>query len=130
VEDFAAIGEWVSRALGYYDLFAEGVNKVVIGQKSLAVESDTLLFDVIKTWVSRTGGNADWKTPEILWEELESCADGPLFTKKYQGAINLGKKLWVLQDTLRTMYAVSWRPAGPGRREWRIRSKGVNSEQG
>lgn len=126
VQDFAAIGEWAAIALGYQQEFVEASKLIVVGQKALNVESDQLFFDTLSAWAKATyttnTTQPTFKTVEVLWDELTSCdpSGNNGFTKKYTGPQNLSRKLWVLQDTLKGMYDIQWKPAPDGRREWRI----------
>lgn len=126
IEDFAKFGEWCSLALGCLDDFRTGVQKVVVGQKELNVETDQILFTYIDDWLERTGGT-DGISPTELWQQLSALPsiESAAFMKRYPNPIVLGKKLWNLQATMQDKYKVDWEPVSGGGRLWTLRPRTI-----
>lgn len=106
IEDFARTGYWIASALGTQKQFTDALRSVSKGTKTLNLDEDQVLVNALKAYVER-GRAGTWKTPGALWSELPLVAPDPTaFVKLYRGAVNLGKKLLVLQDSLKEVLPV------------------------
>lgn len=106
VEDFARTGYWIATALGVSAQFSAALKSVSKGAKALNLDEDQVLVNALRIYIDR-GKAGDWKTPGTLWSELPLYApDAPAFVKLYRGAVYLGKKLLVLQDSLKELFQV------------------------
>jgi energy-coupling factor transporter ATP-binding protein EcfA2 len=128
VEDFARIGYWIAKALGYEKLFVTALGKVRMGQKAFNLEEEQMLVTAISSLCSKQKEPA-WRSAGNLWSELELVSKDPqAFAKTYRNAVFLGKKLWALQESLNEMFDVKWTfDSNKGSRVWMIGNKGVDS---
>lgn len=130
IEDFARLGLWFARAVSplMEARFRSAISKIAGRQRSFNLEEDQVLVAALKRYVEKQEKLA--KPPAYvpigtLWERLSELAtDQHEFQKQYKGARALYSKLWVAQNTLRTLFDVDWKDdAGIGARTWRIAPK-------
>lgn len=137
VEDFARFGFWIAQGLHIGTEFAAALDTIRSGQKLFVLEEDSILVEVISEYIERQkrhqqaqNGVASntattttpipmYKTVGQWWMTFCAVAKDPLtFQRKYTNAVQLGKKLWVLQDALRELFDVTWKPDPRGTRVW------------
>lgn len=125
VEDFARVGFWIARALGYEDAFVRAVSKIRTNQKMFSMEEEQLLVDAIVRLVQSDKKAAPteerWRTPGQLWSALSEIHtnDTPGFQKQYRNGMYLGKKLWNLMDALKEIFDVKFKfDTVKGSRAW------------
>jgi ABC-type dipeptide/oligopeptide/nickel transport system ATPase component len=111
VEDFAALGQRVSNALGCSQDFYDAVESLVRHQKGFTLEEDSMLVDIIARFIkSPRRKSQDFMTPAKLWAEWDQMSGGGMtdrsFQKQYGNSIKLGKKLLVMMDSLRYRFVV------------------------
>jgi GTPase SAR1 family protein len=105
VEDFARTGHWIAIALGLEDHFRRALEAVSRGTKALNLNEDQVLVDAIRIYIERGKYTNQWRTPGQLWNDLQILApDSNSFAKLYRGSVYLGKKLLVLQDSLKELF--------------------------
>lgn len=110
VEDFARLGLWISRALGIENEFVSAIGNIRTGQRSFSLDEDRMLVDAL-TRLTASKGRLERKTAGQLWGLLEGggvAADPVAFSRTYRSSIALGKKLLNLQDSLKTMFDITW----------------------
>jgi hypothetical protein len=124
VEDFARMGYWIASALGIERGFSSALESVGHGTKGLNLTEDQILVDAIRIYIAK-GKGQDWHTPSQLWSDLQIYAPDPVGLKKlYRGAVYLGKKLLVLQDSLKEVFEVEGRfDRDQSQRFWRFSAK-------
>jgi hypothetical protein len=106
IEDFARTGYWIATALGCTDQFRDALQTVSRTTKNMNLSEDQVLVDAINVLI-RKGKGGDWQTPGQLWTTLSLIApDSHAFVRLYRGAVFLGKKLLVLQDSLKEVFDV------------------------
>lgn len=127
VQDFARCGLWIARACGIADQFIGAITSLRDVQKAFTLEEDGILMDAIERWLAVANNPAEYRTPGQIWPLIEAKAvDSQEFKKRYRNAVALGKKLWALQDALKSVYDVDWRyNTSKGSREWKIVPKGT-----
>lgn len=109
IEDFARLGTWIATALGEVEEFKSAIDAVRNDQKIFTLEEEQLLVDALRQFMARSKDPGAWRTPSQLWTALEAyTADQPGFVKRYRNPMVLGRKLWSLQDSLRTTLNVDW----------------------
>ena len=125
VNDFARLGIWISRALGYETAFREGLTLNASEQVAFNLEEEDILVDTIHRWLARTpDASKEWHTMADLWSAWSLIAsDGIAFSKLYRNAVSLSKKLWALQDTLSNVFSVEYMLDKNGVRQWRFANK-------
>lgn len=112
IEDFSYYGLWFARANGpaMEDSFKRAIKKVQGGQRSFNLEEDQLLVSAITKLVRSRKHEPKFDGVETLFSELSACStDSELFRRLYKGAQQLGRKLWVMQDSLKQMFEVEWK---------------------
>lgn len=124
IEDFAKIGLWIARALGCEKEFRVGLERVKTGQRSFTLEEESLLTTALRRYTEKEGAG-DWKTLGQLWGKLELLSDDvSSFIKTYKNSVALGKKLWSMQDALKTEFDIEWRnEPSKSMKLWRICKK-------
>lgn len=128
IEDFASIGYWIASALGIEATFKGAIEYMRSSQRALALEQDTLLTDAINRWHTIQLKNDpskidEFRAPSQLWSVLSSAAqDERQFALEHGNAMRLGRKLWALQDALKSAYDIEWTyDSHKHARVWRIR---------
>lgn len=125
ISDFAKIGFWTARALGFEDDFRKAITANIGEQKQFNLEEEQVLIDAIADWL-RKSPNASkkfWGTGELFSQLEMTASDEQAFRKLYTNAVSLGKKLWALQDTLTGVFSVEFQTGDRGSREWRFQNK-------
>lgn len=121
VNDFAKIGLWIAKALGFEDDFRSAI--VVNGQEQIHfnLEEEEALVTVIKQWSTKVH-NKEWYTAGELWQMWSLMVDDAgAFQRAYKNAVGLGKKLWTMQETLKTVAQIEYsQDDKTGVRMWRI----------
>lgn len=112
VEDFARVGYWIAKALDIQRDFEGAITTLRSEQRSFALEDDSLLIKAITksldTW--SVDNQQEWRGPGQLWQYFKSFSGEPLaFEKNYRNAVALGRKLWSLQEALKSVYRVEWK---------------------
>lgn len=130
VEDFARVGYWIATGVGKQKEFSDLIGKLKGVQHSFSIEEEQLLIVSLRSFLQKKSSNGkvpheEWKTAGQWWSVLETCSSDPqAFNKSYRNAVNLGKKLWSLQDTLKEIFEVEWKVDSlTGTRVWRISPK-------
>lgn len=126
VEDFSYYGLWFARAGGpEMELsFRRAIAKIRGGQRSYNLEEDAQLVSAITKFVRARKSEPNFTDATSLWNMLCTCApDQDQFKKAYRNAQQLGRKLWVMQDSLKTMFDVEWQQSPTGTRLWKLSIK-------
>ncbi len=125
INDFAKIGLWAARALGFESDFRAAIAMNVGEQKQFNLEEEQVLIDAIARWLkaSPKAGDKFWGTGDLFSELEMATSDEQAFRKLYTNAVSLGKKLWALQDTLTSVFSVEFQTGDRGSREWRFSNK-------
>lgn len=124
VNDFARIGLWTARANDYEADFTSAVATNTTEQVSFNLEEEDLLVDTIKRWLERTNGGQDkYVSVADLWSRWRiDTRDEQNFERAYRNALKLGRKLWALHATLKSVFDIDFKYDGDeGKRLWRIR---------
>lgn len=125
ISDFAKIGLWAAKALGFEADFRAAVTTNIGEQKQFNLEEEQVLIDAISDWLTKMpkAANKFWGTGELFNQLEMATGDEQAFRKLYTNAVNLGKKLWALQDTLTGVFAVEYQMGERGSREWKFGNK-------
>lgn len=121
IEDFAHIGYRISKGLEISESFKVAIKNISRKQKEFNLDEEHILVTALQTLVTRKPSD-EFKTSDTLCQELENCCSDPLTFRRLYGNIKLGKKLWSLHDSLKTVFDIEWK-SDPIRasRTWRIR---------
>lgn len=123
VNDFARIGMRIAQALGFAEDFVSALQVNIKEQVSFNLEEEDVLTDAIKTWMgSKFYTPTYWSTGELFTQWSALSRDPQSFTRFYRNSIVLGRKLWSLQETLGTLFDLTYQVEN-GIRSWRITSK-------
>lgn len=118
ISDFARIGLWTSRALGFETSFRSALAKNVQEQVAFNLEEESMLIDSLKLWLKRKPErNGKWVTVSELHDQLLLIAPDE-FLKTYPRTLTLGRKLWSLQETLRSIFKIEYKTGA--QREWKF----------
>lgn len=125
VSDFSRIGLWVARALGFEEDFKTAIMQNSKEQTTFNLEEEDILIDTIKIWMTRNFYEPEKYYPvSVLWTAWQSVSRDPAnFTRQYRNAIVLGKKLWTLQETLSSVFNISFEFDPQGTRSWRLQPR-------
>ena len=123
IEDFAKIGYRIAKGLGIQDDFTSAIKIISKKQKDFSLDEESMLVDVLQTVVQNQ--NDVWRSSGQLWSVLVSSALNPKeFERRYRNPIALGKKLWVMTESLKENFDVNYRTSTKtGQREWQFRAK-------
>jgi hypothetical protein len=125
VEDFARVGYWIAKALGIEEDFRGGLKTIQAEQKTFILDEESILLEAIQSYLTRNKDLDAWRTHGAMWSMLEGVSNDPLaFNRQYKNAVQLGKKLWAMQDALKSTFDIEWKH-DPMRnaRVWRIRNR-------
>lgn len=127
IEDFSRYGLWFARAVSteMEDSFKRAIAKIQGGQRSFNLEEDAQLVSALTRALKQRKNPPDFTDPTTLWNVLTPCAPDPeLFRKTYRSAQHLARKLWVMQDSLKSVFDIEWQhnPA-TNTRTWKIGEK-------
>lgn len=126
IEDFAHLGYWFSIAHSqeYARVFTSAINKIQGRQRSFNLEEDQMLVNAITRYLDKRDATreATFDPCATWWERLSTCAQEPdIFRKHYRNALTLSKKLWVIQNSLKSILDVEWMDDRKvGARTWKI----------
>jgi hypothetical protein len=120
VEDFARLGHWIATALGYTEDFVSAIARIRASQKSFNLDEDFVLVDSIQRFLNKSDHIGEFLTAGQLWTYLAAYSDEKSFNRIYRNATHLGKKMWVLQDSLKEVYSIEWKLNSQGVRLWKI----------
>lgn len=125
VSDFARIGLWIARALGFESDFRDALAYTLKEQTTFNIEEEDILVETIRMW-SKTAKYDPTKyySSGELWTVWSILSRDPHnFTRSYKNAVFLGKKIWTLQETLSSIYAIDFAFDKSNQRVWRIAPK-------
>lgn len=127
VEDFAKFGYWIGTALNCAEDFTEGIEQITRGQKLFVLEEDGILVDALQKMILADSKRDSYpfRTPSQLMGILPAYSnEDEVFTKRYNNAVMLGKKLWTLQNALNEIFDIKFdMNKSKGTRTWRIAPK-------
>lgn len=128
IEDFASLGYWFSKAVSPETaaLFTSAVGKVQGRQRAFNLEEDqTLVNAILKYLDKRDPAKSGYETVSTIWARLSLTSTDPdLFRRKYRDAQTLGKKLWVVQNSLKDVIEIEWQDdKALGARVWKFDKK-------
>lgn len=127
IEDFARLGHWMARALGYEEDFVSAIVSMRKEQRSFLLEEDQPLTSALDVFLDKRNGtdNDRFYSVSQLWTSLSAYApDQETFKKKYKNVIFLGKKLWALQEALSQSYEVEWQfNTKTSQKQWSFKKK-------
>lgn len=131
VEDFARMGLWIARALGFEQDFRSAIQGIVGEQKSFILTEDSILVDAIRRFTEASKHVDEYLMPSQLWYDLATvyAQDTTAFSKIYKNAVVLGKKLWVMNDALKQQFDIEWKfDHVRGARVWKLNKKSQASD--
>lgn len=132
ISDFARVGLWISRALGFEADFVNALIGNAAEQVSLNLNEEAMLVDTISNWLRKRNNVVDptYYTAAHLWQAwAATSSDEAGFRKAYRSALVLGKKLWSLQATLTTVFEMKHDVNNTGSRVWCINAKQLAATQ-
>lgn len=112
IEDFAALGVRISRGLGVEQQFKTSLGKVYNEQRMFSLEEEAILVSAMQTMAAKfkTKGQLPWLTPSELWIELgNASSDQMMFNRTYKNAVSLGRKVWSMQESLKTIFHIDYK---------------------
>jgi hypothetical protein len=129
VQDFSYMGLWICRALGLEGAFRSAIDVLTVTQRRFALEDEGLFLDACNTLLQRkeTRGMSDtgWMKPTDFFNDLAGVSDPEQFTRKYRNPSQFGRHLVALQNPIKDIYKLSWRPVAGGR-EWLLQRSSTN----
>jgi hypothetical protein len=132
VQDFSYMGLWITRALGLEDDFKSAIDVLTVSQRRFALEDEGLFLDACNTLLSRREArgmeDSGWMKPTDFFQDLASLSDVEQFTHKYRNPSQFGRHLVALQNPIKDMYKLSWRPVAGGR-EWLLARANKNGHK-
>lgn len=122
VEDFARMGYWIAKALRIGQQFKSAISSIKREQQVFSLMDDQLLVDGLNKMVKRVKPDAPFRSAGELWASFETTVDDvPNFRRRYKSASALGRKLWSLQEALRSLYSVEFIfDSSTGARKWKF----------
>ena len=109
VEDFATMGFWFARALGFEREFVNALSIIKGAQRSFTLDEDQILVLALRRAISNMKNPERFRSPGELWQELEVAApDTQSFQRVYRNSVYLGKKLFSLQEALKVLFEIEW----------------------
>ena len=130
IADFASWGTWFARALGEEQLFYTTLEKFKTQQRSIALDEESLVVTLIKRLVALENNPSTFVSTTALWTALISVAGNDAFTfqKTYKNVIVFSKKLFTLQDALKSIVNIESKlDVQTGTRLWKVQPLGTNS---
>lgn len=125
--DFSYYGLWFARANGLQTEvdFRRAITKIAGGQRSFNLEEDQILVNAIHNYVQKMKQAPKYQQITFLWTVLQSVSSDPdLFKRTYRNAVIMGKKLMVMQASLKTLFQVEFKhDTSLGARVWLIGPK-------
>lgn len=123
VADFAAMGLWISRALGGEEHFTSAIARMKTDQRAFNLEEDHMLVEALRGAIQRQDSKKlEAVSAAQLWQHAERASkDDRAFRQRYKNAVSFGKKIWSMQDSLKALFVIEWEydPAR-GARVWNI----------
>lgn len=131
IEDFANLGAWFAKAEGdnTLELFRSAIPKIQAKQRSLNIEEDYTLVAALQRWLAKRPADVDTNDAYIpssaVWTNLNTYAqDGIAFQRQYKNAQTLNRKLWVMQESLKSILDIDCKDdSASGTRVWRIKNR-------
>lgn len=128
IEDYAHLGAWFSKAVSpdMLKTFKNALSVIQGRQRSQNIEEDAALVNALRKYVEkRDPARADeFQTVSAIWLNLSLIApDTDTFKKQYRQAQVLGRKLWVMQASLKSIFDIEYKDETGNMRTWRIRSR-------
>lgn len=130
IEDYARVGHWIARALGFEQDFVSAINRMRVQQKTFALEEEPALVQTLLHFANKHKDDERFHNANTLWQELYAAAqDTKTFTTRYKSASAINKKLWTLQEPLSQVVQIEWETdTAKSQRVWRIKPlNGVNN---
>lgn len=123
IADFATIGLRIARAIGVEESFRRVINDTYKAQVAFNLSEDDLLVDVIGRWLARRPADDGTYFHVARLHEAWSLIDDS-FVRHYRSPVLLGKKLWTMYETLKTVFNVEYvYDSSRGVRQWRFGRK-------
>jgi len=118
ISDFARAGLWIARALNFEADFRSALAINIKEQVAYNMEEEGMLIDALQAWL-RHNKERQWKwiTVSRLHSDLMLIAPEE-FARTYPRSLTLGRKLWSLHDTLKTVFRIEFKTGA--QREWRF----------
>jgi hypothetical protein len=126
IEDFSFLGVWFSRAYStdMESAFRRAIAKIAGNQRSFNLEQDQMLVDAINRMLDKYT-DAEYASVDTIHTRLMLCAkDSRVFQATFKLPLHIGRKLWVMQNSLKELYNIDWRYADNGiGKLWRITNR-------
>ena len=109
IKDFALYGTWIARATGCEDIFRSAIESTKSSQQSFTMNEESVLIEAIRRWhrAGKAEAGKDYSAGE-LWTILSTQTSDPVgFQRAYKNSVAFGKKLWTLQEVLRSAFQIS-----------------------
>lgn len=129
IEDFAHLGYWFSIAHSSEcaRTFTSAIVKIQGKQRNFNLEEDQTLVNAIMQYLNKRDSSKppSYDPCATWWSRLSMVAQEPeVFRRQYRNALYLSKKLWVMQNSLRSILDVEWMDdKSIGVRTWKISKK-------
>lgn len=125
IEDFSSMGLWFARAAGPEEeaTFVNAMAKLQGSQRNMNLDENQVLVSLLNKLVERQE-DAEFQRMDQLYAQLTLYADNKTFVQTYKTAQLLGRKLLVMQDSLKQLFDISWKyDDNRVSRLWRIAAK-------
>lgn len=123
INDFARLGLRAARTLGFEPAFRSALELNNAEQTTFNIAEEDVLIDTIERYVARYNDGAYHSVNE-LWSEWSTIARDPqTFGRLYKNAVQLGRKLWAMNDSLKAVFIVDIQYDKASRREWRFQKR-------
>lgn len=126
IEDFSYLGVWFARAhsVEMEASFRRAINKIAGNQRSFNLEQDQMLVDALVKMVTRHADDDFVDVETIHTRLLMYVKDAQVFKTTFKMPMHIGRKLWVMQNSLKEIFNIEWQYAANGvGKLWRIRTK-------
>jgi len=121
IQDYAYIGLWCARALGYESAFDAAIARLRMAQRSAIMNEEPLLMDALAA-VAKKNKDTYVSTSALLSEMLSKSTDPQQLQRKYRSSTSLAVKLHTMMEALQTVFDISVRQEMTGK-VWRIRER-------
>lgn len=120
MQDFATYGLWIARGMNIETEFLDAIKSTKSTQNDLVLEAEQLLITAIDRLITRYPMTQPHGTGDLFLKLAEASESPPLFNKVYKSPIVLGRKLWLLAGTLKTVFKVDIKITATGARLWQF----------
>lgn len=134
MKDFAILGLWFSRALGFEQDFISAITSIQGNQQGLVIEEQSVLVDALTLWLRTQPATEEYVAPSRIWRGIQAALgtntiQSREFNKAYRNEVVFSRRLMTMQPALRSVFDIEsdWSKQ-TGSRVWRIRKKAEDQD--